>query len=370
MKNRVKSKNECPVCINTHVRSGFNDLATVHPHLAAELSEENKENADDTYSDSTQKALWECSNCDHVFRKSPAQRVKYPMCPKCSTGKSAPETEMRLFINSILPGVEVLYNTRDVIKGYELDVYVPSKGIAVEFNGIYWHSETVRPDRKYHYKKFLAAKEAGIQLIQIWEDEWKARKDTVKSALSHKLGVSESGRTFARKTKVVAVTYIQAKSFLDDNHIQGSATGTYYLGLEDDSSEMVAVMVLKGKSQLEIVRYATTKTVVGGFTKLMKYVENVYSPESFISFSDNCVSDGGLYYSNGFIWEWDVRPDYKYVVGSERKHKFGYRLKRFHDDPKLQYVEGLTEAELAALNKLHRIWDAGKIRWVKHLDKK
>lgn len=54
-----------------------------------------------------------------------------------------------------------------------------------------------------------------------------------------------------------------------------------------------------------------------------------------------------------------------YVVKGERKHKFGYRLKRFRNDPELQYEEGLTERELAELNGLNRIWAAGKIKWVK-----
>jgi len=116
---------------------------------------------------------------------------------------------------------------------------------------------------------------------------------------------------------------------------------------------------------LNIIRYATAANVVGGFTKLLKHAEKVYSPESFITFADHCVSDGGLYESNGFVADKILSPDYMYVVKGERKHKFGYRLKRFQNDPELLWEPNLTERELAALNGLERIWDAGKTRYRK-----
>ena len=51
-----------------------------------------------------------------------------------------------------------------------------------------------------------------------------------------------------------------------------------------------------------------------------------------------------------------------------RRHKFNYRKKKFKTNPSLQYQEGLTERELATLNGLFRVYDAGKVRWVKHVD--
>ena len=59
----------------------------------------------------------------------------------------------------------------------------------------------------------------------------------------------------------------------------------------------------------------------------------------------------------------ELAPDYRYMVNGQRRHKFGYRLERFRRDPELAYAPGLTEAQLAALNGLHRVWDYGKVRW-------
>ena len=72
-----------------------------------------------------------------------------------------------------------------------------------------------------------------------------------------------------------------------------------------------------------------------------------------------------MYRVTGWVEDSLLKPDYMYVVRGERKHKFGYRLKRFREDSTLQYQEGMTERELAQLNNLLRVYDAGKIRFIK-----
>lgn len=52
------------------------------------------------------------------------------------------------------------------------------------------------------------------------------------------------------------------------------------------------------------------------------------------------------------------------------KRKMAVRLKKFRNDPSLIWEEGMTERELAKLNNLKRIWDCGKIKFVKILDNK
>lgn len=83
-----------------------------------------------------------------------------------------------------------------------------------------------------------------------------------------------------------------------------------------------------------------------------------------ITFADRGVSDGGLYESQGFVVDRELEPDYMYVVGSKRQHKFAYRKARFEKDTNLKFEKGLTERQLANLNGLLRVYDAGKTRWV------
>ena len=43
--------------------------------------------------------------------------------------------------------------------------------IAVEFNGMYWHSIENKPSG-YHLMKTKLCEEKGVKLIHIWENEW------------------------------------------------------------------------------------------------------------------------------------------------------------------------------------------------------
>ncbi len=375
-KSRPKG-NACPVCHNYKIVVGVNDLSTTYPELAdsIDLKLNPDVNLENLHSGSKDCIMWVCGrNPKHVWKARVSKRAQGEQgCPKCSNRVSRPETTIADFIENIITrtgsGMEVLRNDRKVLdSGKELDIYIPDKRIAVEFNGLYYHTESAGKGRRSHYEKWFECYEKGIQLIQIWEDDWNRNPELIKNMLSHKLGLNVGGKVFARKTKVVTLTVSEAKTFFNEYHIQGYSSGSLYIGLESDNI-IVAAMVLKKdgtrRNWLNIVRYATSTTVVGGFTKILSYVEKHYQFDGFVTFSDHAISDGELYGRNGFTAEAEIAPDYMYVVKGRRVHKFGYRLKRFKDDPKLKWQEGLSETQLAKLNGLERIWDAGKTRWEK-----
>lgn len=370
LKHRALLGRNCPYCAGT-VLAGFNDVSLTHPHLLDEWHPEKNIHLPTALTSGSDVHVWWVCEKNHEWQARLANRARKNVgCPECSANSFISQGEQAINDFLVSHGLIVKQSERGLLKGMELDIYVPEKNIAIEYNGLYWHSEKAGKDKTYHYNKWLAAKNAGIQLIQIWEDEWNSNPEQVKSMLLHKLGISSEDKVFARKTFVKPLEKKVVEMFLEQYHIQGFASGSYYLGLFEKNSEaLVSVVVLKKEANntLNIIRYATSKNVVGGFTKLIAFAEKTYSPSRFITFSDHCVSDGGLYANNGFIADKELRPDYRYVVRGERKHKFGYRLKRFRNDPELQYVEGMTETQLAALNNLYRIWDAGKTRWVKEI---
>lgn len=371
---RSKGAN-CVYCANQKTISGFNDYYSLNKKSKTFWDyEKNSLKPEQISLNSNQKVWWLCEE-GHSWKTSPFEinrSVTESGCPKCYAKSfvSTPEKQIADYLKSC---VSVETTVRNLIKG-ELDIYIPEKKIAIEFNGLYWHSEKFKNNKNYHYDKWVACKEKGIQLIQIWEDDWNRNPELIKNMLAQKLGISSEPKIYARNTSTKRISKEAAEAFLNQYHIQGFASGSYYVGLfnKTDIEKLVAVLVLKKEAgtngaTLNIIRYATSQNVLGGFTKLLKYAEQTYKPEKFITFSDNCVSNGGLYENNGFTADKELPPDYTYLVKNERAHKFGYRLKRFSNDPKLQYEPGLTERELAALNGLHRVWDAGKIRWVKNV---
>jgi G:T-mismatch repair DNA endonuclease (very short patch repair protein) len=368
----------CPFCSGYKPILGETDLATTHPDLAAQWHPSKNENFYPTQvSRGSDKSVWWVCSKGHEWQAGVYSRVAGNGCGQCWGNTFSSKAELELGDLLVALGFNVSRNDRRTLKGQELDVFIPERMFAVELNGVYWHSEAAGKGKDYHKAKFDAAKSVGIQLVQVWEDDWRDRKPVVVRALAHKLGVTRElavlfpefagsvERISGRKTSVVVVNTGQAKMFLDENHIQGFASGSYYVGLQDSAGVLQALIVLKREAGnvLNIVRYATAGSVMGGFTKLLAYATKTYEPDSFVTFADHTISDGGLYEGSGFVADKLLAPDYMYVVRGERKHKFGYRLKRFREDPLLLWEDGLSERQLALLNKIPRIWDAGKTRY-------
>jgi hypothetical protein len=361
----------CIYCNGKRLLIGENDLATKYPAVAKEWhpTRNNELQPDNVLPGSDLKVWWKGA-CGHEWKTSVNHRTSGTNCPQCSQNNrtSKGEEEVRAYIVALLGEDKVVSNSRELLGRLELDIFIPEKNIAVEFNGLYWHSEHAGKSKTYHYDKWKACDLLGVQLIQIWEDDWTHNRRLVEQMLEHKLGVSRAGKVFARQTTVTLVDKSTAFSFLEKNHIQGATEGSIRVGLLE-GKELVALMLLKREVKdervtLNLVRYATSKNVIGGFSKILKHVVNTYPADRIVTFSDNCISDGGLYLSNGFSLDEELPPDYKYLVRGRREHKFNYRLKRFRDDPKLKYHENLSETLLADMNNIPRIWDAGKIRWV------
>lgn len=370
----VKNKYPCSICARKKVLTGYNDLETTHHNILKYWNyEKNTLDPKKITSGNHTKVWWICDN-GHEYQQS-IERKTYlnSDCLICTTpGISKAEKEVVEYIKSILPkDVKIIENSRSIISPYELDIYIPEKKIAIEYNGVYWHTEKYIEDKYYHYNKWELCKNRGIQLITIWEDDWNLKKDIIKSLLSHKLQCSSNSKIYARKTIIDnKIDTQEARNFCDTNHIQGFSNGTYYFGLRNkESNELVALSIWrKNKDIMYLDRYCTSKNVPGGFSKLLKYAKNTFQNTSdikqIVTFSDNSVSDGNLYEISGFTKDKEIKPDYSYFYKGKRHHKFGFRKIKFKNNPNLLYKENLTEKQLAELNGLERIYDYGKTRWV------
>lgn len=242
----------------------------------------------------------------------------------------------------------------------ELDIYVPSARVAVEFNGLYWHSEKFKP-KNYHYEKFAKCQDAGIRLIQVWEDDWLYRKDIVKSMLLNKLGFGAGDTIYARDCSLVEGGDL--RNFFNENHIQGYAGHSKSISLVNSGLVVASALFRKNQNGWLLSRYATSCNVPGGFSKcLTNFRKRNDGP--VVTFADLCISDGSLYVNNGFKLDKILPPDYSYLVGNQRVHKFSYRKSRFARDENLLFDENATERELAVSNGLLRVYDAGKLRFI------
>lgn len=368
-KARIQQRQGCPVCAGNSVRAGINDLKHLRPDIAAEWYDERR-SPEDVTCGSRYRARWRCAE-GHVWMTAVHNRTGpgNTGCPSC-TRTSAVEEEVREYVVSIIPH-DVESMTRTVISPKELDIYIPALRVGVEVNGGWWHSEAAGKERNYHSGKLSACREARVSLIQIWEDDWLLKRSVVEKMLRSKLGVNTDPRVGAREASVCTVPQVEAKGFMERNHMRGHTNGTFYDGLIAPDGNLCAVLITTQTGPTyRIDRYATDRAVVGGFGKLLEVLKRRVSENgggTIVTFSDNEVSDGHLYARTGFALDGELPPDYSYLVDGRRTHKFNYRLSRFRTDPALVYREGMSEAQLAELNHLPRVWDSGKRRWKLHV---
>lgn len=330
-----------------------------------------------------------CNRCGSVFEQAVRDHLrgggKATGCPHCAKLTSKPETEMFEFVKSLCP--DAVQSDRTVLSGRELDIFIPSKKLAIECNGVYWHCDS-RKVKNYHHDKFLACKEKGVRLIQITDYEWVNDKTTFKKLISHALGVGNQRRINARDCNVVELLANECKNFYNNNHPQGHASNPANFALQTKDGEIVAIMsfgfgkTTRGSARSsgaceavwELSRYATACCVRGGASKLFKAFIKKYNPTQVRSFSMNDWFSGGLYETLGFTGE-PVEPDYRVFHEKNgllpksrwQRRCIPQRLKEieredlnFNPD---KSVDPRTEFEMEDLVGALRIWDSGKTRW-------
>ena len=297
--------------------------------------------------------------------------IKLPLMGNASLA----ETELLDYIKSIYDG-EIETGDRSIISPLELDIVIPDKHIAIEFNGVFWHSDfNPRMCKTYHRDKSLKCIDKGYQLLHIWEDDWYNRKDIIKDYIKSKLGLC-SKRIYARKCHVRGIDAHTARLFVDSNHIQGYSNATYKIGLFYDDVLVSVMLVGKLRDMMgskpkeghyEIYRVVSCEDteVVGGFSKMLKYFERTYNPECIITYGDLCYTLGNVYLKCGFTDEGLSSPCYSWQINGVRYHRSNFmkcKLEECRKDP------SLTEDQAMRSRHPYKVWDAGKIKFVKHYD--
>ena len=220
-------------------------------------------------------------------------------------------------------GFDIEPNSKTVLGDLEYDIWIPNKRIAIEYNGVYWHS-SMRKDEKYHVTKFIRSRDANVKLIQIFEDEWERKPEIVKARLASVLGVGT--RIYARKCVISEISGKEYRQFIDMHHLQGYASATYKYGLHYDN-QLVAVMSFSKSrytsDDYELIRYCSIGNVIGGASKLFKQFIAKHQPNKIVSFANRCWSNGELYRILGFvdITKNDYNTGFWFVKNQKRYHR-------------------------------------------------
>ena len=228
-------------------------------------------------------------------------------------------------------------------------------------------------DARLEYEIRKQCEDKEIQLLHIYDTEWTdlIKQEIIKSKLRHRF--NKSTRIFARHCIIKDIDNKQAEEFLSSNHLQGYVSARYKIGLFYNN-ELISVATLGvsryNKSyQLELLRYCNklNHTVVGGLSKILKYITNKNNIDSIISYADRRWTanlNHNLYESSGFTFLHEASPNYKYFKINDvnltllsrnqfQKHLLNSKLQTFDHT--------LTEYENMSINGYFRIWDCGNL---------
>jgi hypothetical protein len=310
-----------------------------------------------------------CKQHNEWFTQTPRNHLLGHGCPRCGHTLSKAEDEIYEFVLSVYDK-EVIRHSRLVIKPQEVDIYIPERKVAFEYNGIYWHSEQFA-GKLYHYEKAKACFDKGINLVHIYEDDWRDKKEIIKRKIVSLLGLNS--KLQARKGTVRRISNTkEVRDFLNDNHIQGYIPASVTLGLFFEGKIEALMSFSKSrytdKADYELVRYCSTANVIGGASKLFKHFERTFGPCSVVSYANFDFSNGCLYEKLGFKLLGFSKPSYSYVdYGNRRalrenrekyqKHKLNATLENFD--------QNLSEYENMKNNNYYRIYNSGNMVFFK-----
>jgi hypothetical protein len=323
-----------------------------------------------THSKDLHKA--QCLLCFTEFNLSVANGI-ISRCPKCyfvPANRSLKEMELSKFIQSLGFIAETNVKRKELIYPLSLDIFIPEKRIAIEFNGNYWHSE-VHKDKMYHLEKLEKCLEKDIQLIQIFEYEYDINRILVESRLRSLLGCN-SKSIGARELKLKPLTKLEAEIFFENNHLQGPVISKAVLGLCENDNVFMAIAIGKPRFNkafdLELLRIATLQgvTVIGGASRLMCEINRLYPNQSFISYHDRRWGLGSFYEKLGFKHSHYSGPGYVYVKGPQIISRFGAWKNRLQKLLGKDYDENLSQSENMTKARYLKLWDCGQKVFIKH----
>lgn len=317
-----------------------------------------------------------CLTCDSIFETTQIGRNLYPNCKKCHPPQN--DNILTSIFESIVSEIDennFQKNNRFLLHPREIDYLFEDKKICFELNGNYWHSVIGgNKDKNYHIKKTIDSFNQGYRLIHIFEDEMVNKLEIVKSRIFSIFNKTKN-IIFARNCNIEEISNNVKENFLITNHIQGNCVDKIRIGLFH-KNKLACVMTF-GKRKIsgsknnewELLRFCNVlhTTVIGGFSKLLKFFIKNYLPSKIITYADIRWSGYDpkitVYQKNGFDFKGYSPPNYWYMKNNDRYnrlHRYNFTKSKLIKEG---YDENMTEWEIMQNKKYDKIWDCGSMKF-------
>lgn len=192
-------------------------------------------------------------------------------------GVSKEETELYNIIQLEFPKKKILRSNRQILNGRELDMYIPENKLAIEYDGVYFHSSAKKDDKFYHLWKTVECEKRGIRLLHILSDEWELKRPLVIDLVRKALGKFRNIN--ASECYVRELSKKEEQVFLDSSHLLGDLKNSILcISLQYDNNTVMCISFTKRDSDWYIERIAYRRDILveGGFSTLLKYFFEKY----------------------------------------------------------------------------------------------
>lgn len=281
------------------------------------------------------------------FSQTPSAHLDGHGCPKCGNLSSIAEDEIFNFLKRLNPQ----QRNRTILKNNEIDIYIPSLKLGIEYNGLLWHSELYNRDKHYHLNKLKECNNNGIELIQIFEDEWVNHKDICKFKLLKLCGLDNDLINISiNECQIKEINNKKfVKDFLEKNDINGKTNFSIGIGAFNNGNLICLMTFLKGKHKWFLKRCTQNINFCckGVEKRILEYFVSVYKPSEIITFNDRrwtISSKNNLFTQIGFTFD-------SYTSPKPYFYNTNIRFKRFEK-------KDTTETD-----KYTKIWDCGHIKY-------
>lgn len=288
------------------------------------------------------------------------------MLPQCKLGFSNDSQPNKDFAK-LLEDSNIEYEREFPLDKYSYDFKVGN--ILIEIDPTSTHNSTWGIfgndgiDKHYHQNKSKVALDNGYKCIHIFD--WDDKNKIINLLL-------RNTKSYARKCNVDVVNIKNTNEFLNKYHIQGTCKGQKIsIGLYE-GSELVSLMTFgkpryNHKYEYELLRYCSSKNIVGGANKIFTEFLNKYNPSSIISYCDMSKFKGDVYDKLGFMLDKNnIEPSKHWYNLKTHIHITDNLLRQCGYDQLFgtSYGKGTSNDELMLNNGFVEIYDCGQSSYI------
>jgi len=278
-----------------------------------------------------------CKTCGGIYEITKLlfyfrHKTKTKICTICNpihSGRSGKEILLYEFLLENYDG-QIFINDRKQLCGKEIDIFLPELNIAIEFNGMFWHSELYKT-KYYHQDKLKMCLNKNINLISIWENDWDNKNDIIKSLILKK--IQKIKKIKLDKYEIKKVNISDAKQFLLKNHINGYTNCNQRLGLYNNNELLSIILLNEKKGDCKILRHCDKNNINSdSFEIFMKHIKKYKTISLTVDSS---------YYIDDY---------------------FGFKLEII-EQPSIIYKINKTETQIMSERNFFRVYNAGKLKY-------